>query len=71
MHKVDQLIEAFKTDDGLWRFTMFCGVALPLMSEKTHRPWTHANDRLVTCKGCVARLQREHKAAEAGRAPAG
>ena len=69
MHKVDGSIEAFETDDGLWHLTMFCGVALPLVSGKINRPWTHVHDRLVTCKGCVAKRQGEHKTVRAGRAP--
>ena len=68
MHKVDGSIKAFKTDEGLWQFTMFCGVALPLVSEKRLRPWTHMNDHFVTCEECVAKLQRELQAGKAGRA---
>ena len=68
MHKADQSIEAFKTDDGLWHVTMFCGVTMPLVSGKQIRPWTYVHDHLVMCEECVAKLQRELQAGKAGRA---
>ena len=57
MHKVNPAVDAFETDDGLWHLTMLCGAVLPVVSDKRQRPWTHAIDRLVTCQGCVAKLQ--------------
>ena len=71
IHKVDRSTKAFETNDGLWHLTMFCGAALPLVSEKTRRPWTHEHNHLVTCSGCVAKLQREPMAATDGPRAAG